>query len=126
MRRKYLALAALLAATATAKADMLVPFEAASIDLAGLHGFAYYSEHPDGFRVVATVADGEAGLPVRFQATLGDHQKLTISVPRALGEAALSVEFARTGDKLFVEHQPEPTRSPFEVEASASRGESGS
>ena len=61
MWRICVAAAALLFA-APAKADMLVLYEAASIDLGGLHGFAYYTEQPDGFRVVATIAEGEAGL----------------------------------------------------------------
>ena len=75
---------------------------------AAFDGFAYYTEQPDGFRVVATLAEGEAGSPVRFEATLADSQTLTISVPRELGKSALSVEFARNGDRVFVDHQPRP------------------
>jgi hypothetical protein len=102
MTRTSLALAALLAATATADAGTLVRYQAESIDLGRLHGFAYYSEKPDGFHVVATLVEGEAGLPVRFEATLADRQKLTISVPGKVGEEATFVEFSRSGDRLFV------------------------
>ena len=71
-----------------------------------MRGVAYYSEQPDGFRVVATLAEGEDGQPVRFEATLADHQKLTISVPREPGEAPRLVEFSRTGGTLLVDHDP--------------------
>ena len=103
MTRQHLALAALLAATAPANAGMLVPYEAESIDLGGLHGFAYYSEQPDGFRVVATLLEGEGGPAVRFEATLADRQRLTITLPGEPGEPARVVELSRTGDRLLVD-----------------------
>ena len=71
-----------------------------SIDLGRFHGVVYYTGEDDGFRVVATIADGEAGLPVRFSATLAENQSATISVPGELGEAGHSLEISRSGDKL--------------------------
>ena len=85
---------------------VLLPYEAESIDFGDLHGVAYYSEQPDGFRVVATLAEGEEGVPVRIEATLSDHQKLTISVPRGPDESPLLVEFSRTGNSVVVDHDP--------------------
>ena len=71
-----------------------------SIDLGRLHGVAYYTKEDDGYRVVATIADGEAGLPVRFSATLADNQSATISVPGEFGESGHSLEILRSGDTL--------------------------
>src|SRR5688572_7523181 len=53
MMQRYLALTALLAATATAEAGTLAPYEAESIALGNVVGVAYYVEQPDGFHVVA-------------------------------------------------------------------------
>ncbi len=71
-----------------------------NIDLGRFHGVVYYTSEHDGYRVVATIADGEAGLPVRFSATLAEHQSATISVPGKLGEAGYSLQISRSGDKL--------------------------
>jgi hypothetical protein len=57
-----------------------------SIHLGRLHGVFYYTDENDGYRVIATVTDGEAGSPVRFTATLADGQSATISVAGKLGE----------------------------------------
>ena len=73
-----------------------------SIRIGGLHGVLYYTNENDGYRVIATMADGEAGAPVRFSATLADGQSATISVPGKLGEPDQSLEISRSGDKLSV------------------------
>jgi hypothetical protein len=52
--------------------------QAASIQLQGFSGVVYYTSESGGYRVVATLSEGESGLPVRFEATLLDGQKLTI------------------------------------------------
>ncbi|TIX82707.1 MAG: hypothetical protein E5V27_12275 [Mesorhizobium sp.] len=65
-----------------------------SIRIGGLHGVLYYTNDNDGYRVIATMADGEAGAPVR--------QSATISVPGKLGEPDQSLEVSRSGDKLTV------------------------
>jgi hypothetical protein len=73
-----------------------------SIDLGRFHGVVYYTSEHEGLRVVATIADGEAGLPVRFSATLAENQATTISVPGKLGEPSHSLEIARSGGRLTV------------------------
>ncbi|RWJ21523.1 MAG: hypothetical protein EOR26_30410 [Mesorhizobium sp.] len=72
-----------------------------SIRIGGLHGVLYTNDN-DGYRVIATMADGEAGAPVRFSATLSEGQSATISVPGKLGEPDQSLEMSRSGDKLTV------------------------
>ena len=111
-------LAVLIAATTTAGATELAPYTAQRVDLAGVSGVAYYVERPDGFHVVATLAEAEAGPPIRFEATLASGQKLTLSVPGKLGEATRFVEFVRAGDRLLVE---ESRQSPLLVAAARTR-----
>jgi hypothetical protein len=41
-------------------------------------------------------------MPVRFEATLTDSQKVTISVPGNPGEKSRIVEISRSGDKLML------------------------
>ncbi len=99
---RYIAFAALCLAATSAQAGELAPYQAASIELGSIRGVAYYTEVPGGDRVVTTLTDGEAGLPVRFEVTLSDNQSLTISVPGKLGEPGQALEISRTGDKLVV------------------------
>ena len=73
-----------------------------NIDLGRFQGVVYFTNENDSYRVVATIADGEAGLPVRFSTTLAEDQSATISVPGKLGEAGYSLEIARSGDKIVV------------------------
>jgi hypothetical protein len=73
---------------------------AESIDLGRFHGVVYYTKEDGGYRVVATIAEGEAGPPVRFSATLADNQSATMSVPGELGEPASILEISRVGDTL--------------------------
>lgn len=102
MRSLIGGLAAFYLATTPLHAGELSAMAGESIDLGRFHGVVYYTSEDDGFRVVATIADGEAGLPVRFSATLADNHTTTISVPGELGEAAHSLEISRSGDKLTV------------------------
>ncbi|MGK6314623.1 hypothetical protein [Neorhizobium sp. DT-125] len=73
-----------------------------SIRLGGFHGVFYYTAENDGYRVIATMAEGEAGNPVRFSATLAEGQSATISVPGKSGEPGRSLEISRSGGKLTV------------------------
>ncbi|WP_245465460.1 hypothetical protein [Mesorhizobium sp. M6A.T.Ce.TU.016.01.1.1] len=73
-----------------------------SIDLGGFRGVLHYTDENDGYRVIATIAEGETGIPVRFSATLAEGQSATISVPRKLGEPEQNLEISRSGDKLTV------------------------
>jgi hypothetical protein len=68
----------------------------------GRPGVAYYTVEPDGLRVVATLAEGEDGTPVRVEALLAAGQSVVISSPREAGAPASRVEIARTGDQVQV------------------------
>ena len=80
-----------------AQADELAPTEAKSIRLDGLTGVAYYTVEDDGFRVVVTLAAGEAQ-PVRFSAVLASGQSIALSVPQGPDETSREVEIRRSGD----------------------------
>jgi hypothetical protein len=100
---RYIALAALAAAAATsAHAGELAPYGGESIALGSMRGVTYYTNAPNGYRVVTTLADGEAGLPVRFETTLADKQKLKVSVPGKVGETTIALEIIRAGDKVIL------------------------
>jgi hypothetical protein len=95
-------LAALCFATTPACAGELAEIQAASIDLSGFRGVVYYTNETDGYRVVTTMSNGDTGLPVRFEATLLDGQKMTISVPGKLGEPTRALEVRRLQGKLVL------------------------
>ena len=81
IRRTILAAAFALAFVGAAHADGLRPIEGRSIDLGEVSGIAYYTVERDGFRVVATLAQGEAGTPVRVEAVLAPGQSVVLSTP---------------------------------------------
>lgn len=85
-----------------AHAEQLDPMQATSIELGAITGVAYYTIADDGFRVVATLAAGEAGTPMRFISTLTSGQGVLVSVPRALHETARQLEIKRNGDIVTV------------------------
>jgi hypothetical protein len=103
---RYIALAALCMATIPAHSGELGAMKAESIDLGGLLGVVYYTPEEDGYRVVTTIAQGEAGSPVRFVAILTEHQTVAVSVPGNLGESDRIIEISRVGGKLFVSPRP--------------------
>jgi hypothetical protein len=107
---RSLLLAALCFATTPAYAVELAEIQAASVDLHGFRGIVYYTNESDGYRVVTTISEGEKGLPVRFEATLLDGQKMIISVPGKLGEPGHALEVRRSHSKLTVAppSAPEP------------------
>jgi hypothetical protein len=80
----------------------LDPMQATSLDLGAITGVAYYTIADDGFRVVATLAGGEAGTPMRFIATLTSGQGVVVSVPRGLHGTARQLEIKRNGDVVTV------------------------
>src|SRR5262245_8152390 len=98
IRSTVLAAALSLASLGTAHADGLRPIEAASIDLGGLSGVAYYTVERDGFRVVTTLAQGEAGTPVRLVTVLAPDQSVVLATPRGQG----SIEIRRQGNAVHV------------------------
>src|SRR5688500_13090540 len=59
-----------------AHADGLKPVEGQSIQLGEVSGVAYYTVDHDGFRLVATLAQGEGGTPVQIDVLLASSQSL--------------------------------------------------
>jgi len=85
-----------------AHADGLRPIEGQSIRLGEVSGVAYYTVERDGFRLVATLAQGEAGTPVRIEAVLASGQSLVLSAPSEAGATPNAVEISRHGDQVLV------------------------
>ncbi|MGO4677921.1 hypothetical protein AB4Z40_34125 [Bosea sp. 2YAB26] len=103
IHRSILAAAFALASTAVVHADGLRPIEGRSIDLGGVSGVAYYTVEHDGFRVVATLAQGETGTPLRIEAVLAAGQSVVLSTPGAAGVAANAVKISRRDDQVVVD-----------------------
>jgi hypothetical protein len=99
---KYAVLWALCLGAPHVIAGELVDLQAESVEIGGFRGVVYYTSDHDGYRVVATIAEGETGLPVRFEAVLAEAQKITISVPGKLGDMSHVLELSRAGDKIVV------------------------
>src|SRR5262245_22786927 len=105
---RFLLLAGLWFITSPAYASELTEIQAASIDVSGFRGVVYYTSESDGYRVVTTISEGENGLPLRFEASLLDGQKVIISVPGKLGEAAHALEVRRVHSTVTVAPPPPP------------------
>ncbi len=73
-----------------------------TFDLGEMLGVAYYMAEQDGCHVVATLAEGETGAPVRFEAVLTPGQSVTLSSPSGQDGALTSVEFRRLQDQVLV------------------------
>ncbi|WP_369721877.1 hypothetical protein AB8Z38_33755 [Bradyrhizobium sp. LLZ17] len=82
----------------TAHADRLRPIEATSIHLGDISGVAYYTAEPDGFHVVTTIAQGEAGTPIRVVSVLAPGQRVVLST----ADRASRLEISRQGDSVLV------------------------
>ncbi|GLR91717.1 hypothetical protein GCM10007857_84350 [Bradyrhizobium iriomotense] len=87
-----------IASLTAAHAEGLRPIEAKSIDLGGISGVAYYTVERAGFRVVATLAQGETGTPFRVVSLLTPGQRLLLSTPQPAG----AIEISREGDSVLV------------------------
>src|SRR3981189_1785732 len=87
-----------IASLAAARADVLRPMEGKSIDLGEISGVAYYTVEPDGFHVVATLAQGQAGTPIRVVSVLASGQRVVLSTPQQAG----AIEISRKGDSVLV------------------------
>lgn len=98
IRNTLLAAVFTIASFGGAHANGLRPIEAKSIDLGEVSGVAYYTVEPDGFRVVTTLAQGEAGTPIRFVSVLAPGQRVVFSTPAQ----ASALEISRSGDTLLV------------------------
>ncbi|MTV16210.1 MULTISPECIES: hypothetical protein [Bradyrhizobium] len=87
-----------IASLTTAHADGLRPNQGKSIDLGGVSGIAYYTVERDGFHVVTTLAQGEAGTPFRVVSVLAPGQRVVLSTP----QQADAIEISRKGDSVIV------------------------
>ncbi|PLT92986.1 hypothetical protein BMJ34_00575 [Sinorhizobium medicae] len=102
-RRSTVFTITLLAMTGVAAASELAPGNGHSIHLGGFNGAVYYTVEKDGYRVVATLASGAEAQPIRFVSTLEPGERLTISVPQAMGQPSADFEIIRDGTVLFVQ-----------------------
>jgi hypothetical protein len=81
-----------------ARAEGLRSMAGKSIDLSEISGIAYYTVERDGFHVVATLAQGEGGTPIRVVSVLAPGQRVVLSTPQQAGAIAIS----RKGDSVLV------------------------
>src|ERR1700751_2283354 len=81
IRSMLVAAAIVLASLEPAYADGLRPIDAMSIDFGEVSGVAYYTVERDGFHVVATLAQGIAGTPIRVVCVLAPGQRVVLSAP---------------------------------------------
>ena len=102
IHRTIVAAAFALASIGVAHADELRPIEPRIIDLGEVSGVAYYTVERDGFRLVATLGQGETGTPVRFEAVLVPGQSVVLSTPREPGVAPDAVQISRQDDQVVV------------------------
>ena len=98
IRSTLFAVAFGVASLASAHADGLRPIEGKSIDLGGISGIAFYTVERDGFHVVATLAQGEAGTPIRVVSVLAPGQRVVLSTPQQAG----AIEISRNGDAVLI------------------------
>ena len=98
IRHIFFAAAFGIASLTAAHAEGLRPIEGKSIDLGGISGIAYYTVERDGFHVVATLAQGEAGTPIRVVSVLAPGQRVVLSTPQQAGV----IEISRNGDSVLV------------------------
>jgi hypothetical protein len=96
--RSTLFTTAFLMALGTAHAEGLRPIQAKSIDLGGVSGVAYYTVERDGFHVVTTLAQGEAGTPVRVVSVLAPGQRVVLTT----ASRTSGLEISRQGDRVVV------------------------
>ena len=82
----------------TARAEGLRPMEGKSVDLGEISGIAYYTVERDGFHVVTTLSQGEAGTPVRVISVLAPDQRVVLSTPQQVD----AIEISRRGDSVLV------------------------
>jgi hypothetical protein len=88
----------LMATLGTAHAEGLRPIQAKSIDLGDVSGVAYYTVERDGFHVVTTLAQGEAGTPIRVVSVLAPGQHVVLSTTSGTS----GLEISRQGDRVLV------------------------
>jgi len=98
IRSTLFAAALALASLGAAHANGLKPIEGRGIHLGDVSGVLYYTVEADGLRVVTTLAQGEAGTPIRFVSVLAPGQRVLLSTPYQAG----GLEISRNGDNVTV------------------------
>ena len=100
------ALAMLALHPTAADAGQLEPTVPDITPLGAVSALTYYTVEPDGFRIVTTLQEdgSDAALPVRMVTLLQAGQKITVSVPGALGMPSTELVFVREGNRLLVHH----------------------
>ena len=98
IRNMIFAVTFVIASLTTAHAEGVRPMEGKSIDLGGISGIAYYTVERDGFRVVATLGQGETGTPIRVVSVLAPGQRVLLSTPQQVA----AIEISRQGDRVLV------------------------
>ena len=98
VRNMFFATAFALASLGAAHANGLHPIEAKSINLGEVSGVAYYTIERDGFHVVTTLAQGEAGTPIRVVSILAPGQRVVLSTPDQVD----ALEISRKGDSVLI------------------------
>ena len=108
IRRSILATAFGLAVpfAVAAQASELKPIEGRAINFGRVSGVVYYTVERQGLHVVATLAQGDSGKPVRIEAILAPGQSVTLSAPRGVGKAPDTVSIRRHDDRILVEAAP--------------------
>lgn len=90
--------ALLLATLGTTHAEGLRPIQAKTIDNGDVSGVAYYTVERDGFHVVTTLVQGEAGTPIRVVSVLAPGQHVVLSTAKRTS----GLEISRLGDRVVV------------------------
>ena len=98
IRNMLFAVAFSVVSLTAARAEGLRPMAGKSIDLGEISGIAYYTVERDGFHVVATLAQGEAGTPIRVVSVLAPGRRVVLSTPQQAG----AIEISRNGDSVRV------------------------
>lgn len=101
MRRYFLAIVLALSPL-VAQAGEMKANRAHSIELAGVHGVAYYTVEGEQYHIVALLAAGEGATPVRVSTDLASGQRITVAVPGPLGTRSTTIEITRLGDIIAV------------------------
>jgi hypothetical protein len=98
IRTMLFAAAFALGSLGAAHADGVRAIEATSIHLGEISGIAYSTVERDGLHVVTTLAQGEAGTPIRVVSVLAPGQSVVLSTAGAAG----AIEISRKGERLVV------------------------
>ena len=98
IRNTLFTTAFVVASLGAAHAEGLRPIQAKSIDLGEVAGVAYYTIERDGFHVVTTLAQGEAGTPIRVVSVLAPGQHVVLSTASHTG----GLEITRQGNSVLV------------------------